>query len=58
MSDSETWPKAFDELAESFTSGEIDYILGKFNEVQGLTNEKIKESTEAFLASLAKGQND
>ena len=27
MSDSETWPKAFDELAESFTSGEIDLSL-------------------------------
>jgi hypothetical protein len=55
LSNSETWALVFEDLGEALTTGEVDYILGKFNEVQGLTNEKIKESTEAFLASLAKG---
>ena len=55
-SDSETWENVITELAGSLSEGEIDFIMGKYNEVQGLTNDKIKQSTDSFLAGLVKAE--
>ena len=38
------------QLSESFSNAEMEFIMERFNEVQGLTNEKIKEATDSFLA--------
>lgn len=58
MNDSDSWYHAFTQLSESFSSSEVDFIMQKFNMVQGLTNDKIKEATESFLAGQAKGPDE